>query len=155
MKDSALPPVEARFSVDVIENLDAELLFLRRSATTRFGPELWGFAAGHIESGESPKECALRELREEIGDNFALEPIKDFGPVRDSFYGGVYEIYLFHFLWLGGEIRLNHEHTDYAWVDRHAYKRYRVMDGIDEDIRYLDIWPIEFLNQDKLPSLSP
>lgn len=151
MNEAALPPVEARFSINVIENLDGELLLLKRSAKTRFGPELWGFVAGHIETGESPKECAMRELREEIGEAFTLEALKEFGPVRDSYYGGVYEIYLFHYLWLGGAIRLNHEHSDYTWVSRENYRDYKVMNGIDEDIRYLGIWPIEYLNQDKLP----
>ena len=151
MSKTTLPAIEDRFSINVIENLDNEILFLKRSKQTRFGPELWGFPAGHIEKEESPQECALRELGEEIGDAFSIEPIKEFGPVRDSFYGGIYEIYLFHSLWLGGDIRLNHEHTDYVWLNRYEYKNYRVMDGIDEDIRYLNIWPSEYLNQNKLP----
>ncbi len=151
MIDPALPPIKARFSVNVIENLDSELLLLRRARQSRFAPRLWGFAAGHIEAGESPRDCALRELKEEIGTAFTVEALCEFGPVRDHFYGGVYEIHLFHFLWLGGEIRLNREHTDYAWVSCEEYKNYPVMAGIDEDIRYLGIWPVACLNQDWLP----
>ena len=109
-------------------------------------PGLWGFSAGHIEAGESAETCALRELEEEIGANFSIERLAILEPVRDHYYGGVYEINLFHHRWLGGEVELNHEHSQYAWVNRQDYKRYAVMDGIDEDIRYLDIWPLEFLN---------
>ncbi len=73
------------------------------------------------------------------------------GPVRDSYYGGVYEIHLYHHRWLDGEIKLNHEHSQYVWVGREEYKKYPVMDGIDEDIRYFGIWPLKFLNKGKLP----
>lgn len=35
--------------------------------TSRRNPELWIFPKGHIESGERPRETALRETREEAG----------------------------------------------------------------------------------------
>ena len=152
MNQQSLPPIKDRFSINVIENRSSELLLLKRSKTTNFGPGLWGFSAGHIEAGESAETCALRELEEEIGANFSIERLAILEPVRDHYYGGVYEINLFHHRWLGGEVELNHEHSQYAWVNRQDYKRYAVMDGIDEDIRYLDIWPLEFLNKDKLPN---
>ncbi len=147
------PPaaIEARFSINIVENFASELLLLKRSTNTKFGPGLWGFPAGHIDPGETADECALRELNEEIGSVFEIESLAQKGPVRDSYYGGVYEIYLFHRRWLSGEVILNNEHTAYAWVGREEYKRYPVMNGIDEDIRYFNIWPLEFLNADKLP----
>jgi hypothetical protein len=67
-------------------------------------------------------------------------------------YGGIYDIFLFHYKWLSGTITLNHEHTGYAWVAKEDYHHYSVVDGVDEDIYYLDIWPLEYLNQDKLPN---
>ena len=151
MIDSALPPVKARFSVNILENTQSELLFLKRSQATKFGPGLWGFPAGHIEQGESPHDCALRELGEEIGIIFEIEELASVGPVRDSFFGGIYELYLYHHRWHQGEVTLNHEHTDFSWVARDAYRNYSVMDGIDEDIRYFNIWPERYLNKGKLP----
>lgn len=151
MNQQSLPPIKARFSINIVENSQSQLLFLKRSTVSKFGPARWGFPAGHIEPGETPVECALRELEEEIGSVFTIKELAAMGPVRDSYYGGVYEMYLYHQRWLDGEVRLNHEHTHYAWVGREDYKQYPVMDGIDEDIRYFGIWPLEYLNQDKLP----
>ena len=145
------PPVKARFSINVLENSDHSLLLVKRSTNTDYGPGLWGFPAGHIEAGESPQDCATRERLEEIGSDHEVSLIRALEPVRDSFYGGVYEIFLFHYRWSSGTVTLNHEHTDYAWVDKQQFKDYAVMDGIDEDIHYLDIWPVEYLNADKLP----
>ena len=151
MEQHPLPPVKDRFSVNIVENAHSELLLLKRSTGSKFGPGLWGFPAGHIDPGETAEECALRELKEEIGPVFTIEPLASMGPVRDSYYGGVYEIYLYHHRWLDGEIKLNREHSQYAWVGREEYKKYPVMDGIDEDIRYFGIWPLKFLNKEKLP----
>lgn len=132
--------IRARFAINVIENSDNELLLLKRNPDRELGAGLWGFPAGHINEDESPQDCARRELEEEIGAGIETRLIKTFGPVRDTQYGGVYEIYLFHHRWIKGHINLNHEHTEYAWVDRKRYPSYPVMAGIDEDLAYLDIW---------------
>ena len=142
---------KARFSINIIENDENQILLLKRSQDSELGPGLWGFPAGHIEQEESPAACALRELKEEIGEQFSIKQINYLGPLRDSFYNGIYEIHLFHHHWYSGEIKLNEEHTEYAWVSKHEYKNYSVMDGLDEDIYYLKIWPQQYLNDDKLP----
>ncbi|HEX9781966.1 MAG TPA: NUDIX domain-containing protein, partial [Opitutaceae bacterium] len=144
------PPV-ARFSINVLENDRSELLLLKRSSRARLAPGRWGFPAGHIEDGEKPEDCALRELTEEIGKDFRVNPVQVFGPVRDTLYGGKYEVWLFHARWQGGTVRLNHEHTDHAWVSREKFRDYDPMDGTDEDIHYLKIWPRRYLRPDKLP----
>lgn len=53
---------------------------------------------------------------------------------------------------MSGTITLNHEHTESAWVSKENYHLYEVVDGVDEDIFYLGIWPDEYLNPDKLPA---
>ena len=141
----------SHFSINVIENSDNQLLLLKRSAAAELGPGLWGFPAGHINEHETPEQCALRELSEEIGTDYKIELLQQLEPIRDTFYGGIYHIYLFHYRWNGGNILLNHEHTDYAWVSAGDYKDFDVMDGMDEDIAYLDIWPKKYLDKNKLP----
>lgn len=142
---------EDRFAINVLENSNNEILLLKRSPRARLGPGLWGFPAGHIEDGESPEDCAWRELTEEIGRDFESEIIARLDPMRDTFYGGIYEIHLFHHRWIGGNVHLNAEHTDQTWVGKETFRDYDVMDGIDEDIFYLGIWPVEYLNPTKLP----
>ena len=140
-----------RFAINVVENSAGEILLLKRREDKKMGPGRWGLPAGHIEEGETPEQCAWRELREEIGDDFRTELVQRYGPVRDTWYGGIYAVHLFHHRWLDGTVQMNEEHTDYAWVSRESYHDYAVMDGIDEDLYYLGIWPVEYLNKDKLP----
>jgi 8-oxo-dGTP pyrophosphatase MutT (NUDIX family) len=145
------PLVEGQFAINVIQNSDNKLLLLKRGADTKIGPNRWGFSSGHIEQEETPDQCSLRELNEELGSDYKLELLDKFGPVMDRFYGGKYQLFLFHFRWCHGDITLNHEHTDYTWVGKEEFRNYDVVDGIDEDIFYFDIWPNKYLNQTKLP----
>ena len=142
---------KARFSICLLENEQHELLFVRRVSSAKLGAGQWGFPGGHIEGGESPVQCARRELDEEIGKGHALALHEAHAPVRDSFYGGNYEIHLFHFMWTAGDISLNEEHDHYQWVDKANFDKLDTVLGVDEDIYYLGIWPLECLHPDKLP----
>jgi len=151
MTEARAAPPKARFSICVVEDAQSRLLFLKRAPDRPLGPGLWGFPAGHIEDGETPEDCARRELAEEIGARHAVSELARLAPIRDTSYGGVYEIHLFHFRWHEGDVRLNHEHTEYAWLAPGEHRRLDVMNGIDEDIRLLDVWPLGMLNLDRLP----
>ena len=48
-------------------------IFLLRRANTGYRDGEWAMPAGHVESGETPEQAALRELREETGVSAALE----------------------------------------------------------------------------------
>jgi hypothetical protein len=88
---------------------------------------------------------------EEIGPGHLVKEIDYIGPVRDTYYGGQFEIHLFKHLWSAGNIILNNEHFAYAWVSKESICNYDVMKGIEEDIAILDIWPTEYLNQALIP----
>lgn len=135
-----------------MEDAAGRVLFLERAPGRALGPGLWGFPAGHIEDGESPADCAYRELGEEIGTRHEVAELRRLPPVRDTAYGGVYEIHLFHLRWLGGVVELNHEHTAHAWLGPGEHRGLRVMDGIDEDLRLLGVWPLDALDADRLPA---
>lgn len=148
---SSQSPV-ARYALNLLENTAGELLLLKRAADARLGPGLWGLPAGKIEPGESAAAAALREMGEEIGPGHEVELLQYQGPLRDTYYGGVYEIHLFHRRWRSGEVVLNHEHSAFAWVARERFAEYPVMDGIEEDIALLKIWPQRYLNPARVPA---
>lgn len=144
-------PPTARYALNLLLDADDRLLLLRRAPDARLGPDLWGLPAGKIEPGETPAAAADREMREEIGDGHVVEPVRYVGPFRDTYYGGQFEIHLFLKRWHAGEVVLNDEHTAWAWVNREDYRDYATMDGIDEDIALLHIWPQRYLDRARIP----
>jgi mutator protein MutT len=46
---------------------DGRVLLCHRSAERRWYPDVWDFAGGHVEAGETPARALVRELREELG----------------------------------------------------------------------------------------
>ena len=142
---------QRRFSICLLEDAAGRLLFIKRAPQLELAPGKWGFPAGHIEAGETAEQCALRELGEEIGPGHEVQEQQRLGPIRDRLFGGIFEVHLFHYRWLSGEVALNHEHTDFRWLGRHEYKGLDVMRGIDEDIRLLDLWPLECLHVELVP----
>lgn len=148
-------PPAARYALNLLVDGADRLLMLQRAPGAALGPGRWGLPAGKIEPGESAQAAALREMREEIGPGHVVELERYVGPFRDTYYGGRYEIHLFHYRWRAGEIVLNEEHTAHAWVAPEDYLDYDVMDGIDEDIAIIGFWPRRFLDPARIPAHLP
>jgi 8-oxo-dGTP diphosphatase len=140
-----------RFSLNLMLNKQNELLMLLRSLNSALGAGQWGVPAGKIEAGETPREAALREMREEIGPGHSVEETDYIGPIKDTYYGGQFEIHLFRYRWFSGNIVLNDEHSKHSWVSKESICNYDVMKGIEEDIALLNIWPTKYLNQSLVP----
>jgi 8-oxo-dGTP pyrophosphatase MutT (NUDIX family) len=51
-----------------------EVLMVKRSEAARFMPGVWVFPGGAIEAGETPAQCAARELEEETGVDLGADP---------------------------------------------------------------------------------
>ncbi|MBN2385524.1 MAG: NUDIX domain-containing protein [Anaerolineales bacterium] len=58
-------PEEPRVGVGVLIEKDGQVLLLRRRNV--HGAGSWSTPGGHLDFGESPEECAVREAREETG----------------------------------------------------------------------------------------
>jgi 8-oxo-dGTP pyrophosphatase MutT (NUDIX family) len=62
-----MDPGDKRLAAAVVIDDDGRVLLVRRSATERFLPCVWGVPCGKLEPGELPEDGALRELKEETG----------------------------------------------------------------------------------------
>jgi len=62
-----MDPGEKRLAAAVVMDDDGRVLLVRRSATERFLPRVWGVPCGKLEPDEHPEDGALRELKEETG----------------------------------------------------------------------------------------
>lgn len=86
-----------------IENDNQELLVQKRNPNKQTFPNLWAISvAGHVDSGETSRQTAVRELKEEV--NLDVKPeeleflftIKRVQPYKDSYIRVFDDVYLLH-----------------------------------------------------------
>ncbi|WP_439882938.1 (deoxy)nucleoside triphosphate pyrophosphohydrolase [Pontibacter sp. MBLB2868] len=84
-------------------------------------PLQWEFPGGKVESGESEKECLLREIKEEL--HIEIRPLKRLNPVQHSYPALQIELipYICHFQ--NGKVLLS-EHLRYEWVPASRFLNY-------------------------------
>jgi len=67
-------------------NSKGEILLQHRSKDKKNFPDMWDISvAGHISSGESSEQGALREIKEEIGIDISVSDLKYLGTVVQEF----------------------------------------------------------------------
>ncbi|MEK7339257.1 MAG: NUDIX domain-containing protein [Candidatus Rhabdochlamydia sp.] len=77
------------------------------------GKDSWCFPGGHLEFGETPKECAIRETREETG--LIISQVKR-GPWLNDFFSDSQYITLFMIAcYNGGEAKIKEKNKFKAW----------------------------------------
>ena len=75
--DTDVDPSLIHREIAVLIHRGGELLWQLRSAAKTVMPLSWDVAcAGHVAAGESPRDAARRELREELGVELELEPLE-------------------------------------------------------------------------------
>ena len=110
-------PVTPLVGADVfIQNEKGEVLLIRRSDNG-----LWATPGGCQDLGETPKQCAIRECKEESGFDIEIESL--LGVYSSSCYEYVHYPYkdnefchlLFRARIIGGEEKISDETTEIGW----------------------------------------
>lgn len=86
------------------------------------------FPGGKVEPGESPAQCIVREIKEEL--NLEIYPAFEMEPQVYTYPDITIRLIPFICQVMGGEIRLK-EHSSYAWVKPTALMD---MDWLEADI---------------------
>jgi len=110
---------------------DRKVLLLKRSLTDTWMPGKWGLPGGIIEPGETPREAAIRETKEETSldvKNISFYLVRE----KNSFLFIAREFY--------GDIILDHESQDYMWagfMDIDDHKKYDLVPLLRTELRKL------------------
>lgn len=114
-------------------NSRGEILLQHRSKEKKNFPDMWDISvAGHISSGESSEQGALREIKEEIGIDILVSDLKYLGTVVQEFVlnNGTYfdnelnDIYIFK---LGNDkdLKIQEEELDQLkWISIMEFEKW-------------------------------
>jgi len=109
---------------------DGRILILKRAMGEATGA--WYTPGGGLDPGESPLDCARRELLEETG-LAPTGPLELVGLIGMKFYGVEGFVIAYACECLDGEPKLSHEHSGMRWVDPIEYRdRYCSLAGIEK-----------------------
>ena len=112
-------------AVVIIFDEEGRILILKRTEEMEWMPLKWGLPGGGIEEGERPIEAAVREVKEETTldiDN----------PVE--FYISDMNVVYFTTRKYSGEVKIDFEHLDFAWVYPEELTNYDIIPGMEKMI---------------------
>ncbi len=92
----------------ILQRTDGRVLLIKRSKNRKYDAGKWCVPSGHIEPGETPKQAAIRELKEEL--NIDLIPVKQGKKVVIDSYSDK-PLHIIPFLFKIGEILHTYIHT--------------------------------------------
>lgn len=109
---------------------DGRVLLIKRA----YAPyqHLWTFPGGTMEPGETPEQCAIREITEELG-----LAIRNPRHVMTQSLGrdGAYRLAVFTTTDFSGTVRPSDEIGDYKWADPGMLVALRTTSRLDEVVR--------------------
>ena len=101
----------------VVLNSQERALILKRSDEVGYAARRWSIPGGHIQEDESREEGAIRETKEETNLNVSnLEHIRTVDRLH---------FYVAH--GYDGNLKINFEHTDTAWVTHEDLDDYDIV----------------------------
>jgi len=102
----------------IIEN--GKVLVAQRAVNDKLALK-WEFPGGKLETGETPEVCLVREIKEELNLNIAVDSLCS--ATMYKYDTGEIELIAYYAKIIGGEIKLN-VHNDARWVDSKSLNDY-------------------------------
>jgi mutator protein MutT len=104
----------------IIKN--GKYLLLKRASHSKAFPDLWDFAGGKHDPGETSLQAVIRETREET----SYEIIPEIEIKKEEYHDEQYDL-LFHYFSikeLTGDLKLSTFHSEFKWVSKDDIKNY-------------------------------
>ncbi|MFZ2193428.1 MAG: NUDIX domain-containing protein [Candidatus Moraniibacteriota bacterium] len=121
------------------------VLLHKRDSTTKFNPNYWAFFGGLNEGAETPVDCFVREINEEIGIKFKIEDVI----TLYDYFNEEFQTHRFVFYALSektkSEFVLN-EGENFDWINLNRIDKYNLTEKTEKDLKSF-IKKIKYLNE--------
>ncbi len=111
------------------------VLLHKRDSKTKFNPNLWAFFGGLNEKAESPVDCFIRELREEIG----IRLNKEEAIPLCNYFNKEFQTHRFVFYAISYKDKSNfvlNEGKDLAWVKFNQLDKLSLTEKTKRDLNF-------------------
>ncbi len=124
----------------LIYNKAGEILIIKRSKNEEVLPNYWDLPGGTLEDGESPKEGALREIKEEIKLTLKKPELFYFHSNVDKKKNKQFITLLFIARYNKGTIKLNlNDHSEFKWINpKETMKTFKLVPYLENCLKFLN-----------------
>jgi len=108
---------------------NGKYLFLKRADHSKSYPELWDFAGGKQDSGETAKQVVIRETKEETSyDIFPGNEIK-----KEEYHDEDHDLVFHYFVpeIISGNFKLSPDHSDFKWLNQEKMKNLKLHPSVE------------------------
>jgi len=127
------------FAVTGVVRHKNKILILKKSPDDWNFPSKWSFCSGYVKEFEAAEDTALREIKEETGIKAKL--VKKGRLFQASSHKNEKSWIVMPFLCeaSSNKVKLDHENTEFRWIDYKDIKNYDTVPGLEKDLKVLGL----------------
>ena len=127
------------FTVTGIIKNKGKVLILKKSENDYSYPNKWSFCSGYVKEFESAEDTVLREIKEETGLNAKITKSGKLIQVHDKNNGRNWVLMVFLCEAKSRNVKLDHENTDFRWINYEDIKKYPTVPGLEKNLKALGL----------------
>lgn len=127
------------FAVTSIVTNKGKILLLKKSPKDWNYPNKWSFCSGYAKEFQSAEDNALREVKEETGLDAEIVKKGKIFEIKDSKSKKTWIVVPFLCKVNSRNIKLDHENTEFKWVDCRDIKKFETVPGLEKDLKVLGL----------------
>ena len=122
----------------VVKNKD-KVLILKKSPDDWNYPNKWSFYSGYVKEFDSAEDTVLREIKEETGLKAKLITKGKLLYKDDKEKEKSWVIMVFLCEVKSRNVKLDHENSEFRWIDFKDLKKYATVPGLEKDLKVLGL----------------
>ena len=127
------------FAVTGVVRHKGKVLILKKAPDDYNFPSHWSFCSGYIKEFECAEDTVLREIKEETGLKARIMKkgklfLQEYPAKNKSWY-----VMPFLCEVSSGNVKLDHENTEYRWIIHKDIIKYKTVPGLKKDLKVLGL----------------
>jgi len=127
------------FAVTGVVRNNNKILILKKSPDDWNYPHKWSFCSGYVKEFEAAEDTVLREIKEETGLDAKIIKRGTLFENEDKKKGKKWIVMPFLCRVNSRKIKLDHENTEFNWIDFKDIKNYDTVPGLKKDLKILGL----------------
>ena len=116
-----------------------KVLILKKSPKDWNYPNKWSFCSGYVKEFEAAEDTVLREIKEETGLKAKIIKKGKLFQKDDKNNGKSWVIKTFLCESNSANVKLDHENTEFKWINYKDLKKYPTVPGLKKDLKVLNL----------------